>query len=164
MTVLRRTRAAAGATGLVALVVALVLGAGAGTAFAFFVDGGTGTGTITAGTVKSVTLIGASGTVVSKLVPGGTADLIIDLDNPNATHVIITSISQSGRVAVFGGQGCTSHNSEVFAPTERDLHLRVATGTHIIVHVSHGAAMGTASASGCQGASFHIPVSVTVQP
>jgi hypothetical protein len=32
-----------------------------------------------------------------------------------------------------------------------------------LVHVANGASMNTSSASGCQGATFQIPVTVTVQ-
>jgi hypothetical protein len=54
-----------------------------------------------------------------------------------------------------------SDTTGVSVPTQT-VSLVVASGSQIVVHDPGGASMTAASASGCQGASFHIPVTVTV--
>lgn len=151
-------------TSVVALVVALVLGAGAGSAYAFFTNHASGTGVVKAGTAQSITVVSARGTVSSELFPGGTADLLVEFDNPNPKAVVVTSVSENGPVTVLGGHGCTGQNSGVSLASEQDLSIPVASGRHVLIHIANGASMSIASASGCQGASFRIPVTVTVQP
>ena len=88
---------------VIGAVVALVLGLGAGAAYGYFSSTGSGTGSTTAGTVQSVTVVAASGTVSSELIPGGNGDLLVAIDNPNSYSVTITGISQNGPVTVVGG-------------------------------------------------------------
>jgi hypothetical protein len=116
-----------------------------------------------------------SGSALSTLIPGGTADLRVQLNNPNSFSVTIVGISQNGPVTVVGGSGCTSDsgtwpsltlgNSGVSVPTQTGLSVTVTAGpiTNVVVHVASGASMNTSSASGCQGATFQIPVTLTVQ-
>jgi hypothetical protein len=116
-----------------------------------------------------------SGSALSTLIPGGTADPRVQLNNPNSFSVTIVGISQNGPVTVLGGAGCTSDsgtwpsltlgNSGVSVPTQTGLNITVTAGpiTNVVVHVANGASMNTASASGCQGATFQIPVTLTVQ-
>jgi hypothetical protein len=108
-----------------------------------------------------VTLVGATGTVSSKLIPGATADLSLQLNNPNGYAVTVTGISQNGTVTVVGGSGCTT--SGVSVPTKAGLSVTVASGNNAVAHIPNGASMDISSDSGCQGASFHIPVTLTVQ-
>ncbi|MFN2606531.1 MAG: hypothetical protein ABR511_01350 [Acidimicrobiales bacterium] len=147
--------------------VALVVGLGAGGAYAYWSSEGSGRGTAGVGTPAGVTVVAATGTPSSKLIPGTSADLVVQLDNPNSYSVTITGVSQNGSVTPVGGTGpgtaCSSANSGVSVPTQTGLGLTVASGTGVVVHVPNGALMGSASASGCQGASFQIPVTVTVQ-
>ena len=155
---------------------ALVVGLSGGVADAFWTSTGSGTGSGATGTALQVTLVAATtGTSLSKLIPGGTADLRVQLNNPNSFSVSIVGISQNGPVTVVGGSGCTSDsgtwpsltlgNSGVSVPTQTGLSVTVASGpiTNVLVHVANGASMNASSASGCQGATFQIPVTVTVQ-
>lgn len=152
--------------------VALLLGLGTGTAFAFFTSHGTGTGSGKTGSPTSVHVIQATGTVSSELIPGGYADLIVALNNPNSSSLTLTSIAQSGPVTVVGNASCTSDsgsepdltpgNSGVSAPTLSGLSVPVSSGSDVVLHIAGGAYMSTSSASACQGASFQIPVTVTV--
>ena len=147
---------------LLGAVIALVVGLGAGAAYAFFTSSGSGSGAASVGTAQSVTVIAASGTVSSKLIPGISADLLVELDNPNSYSVTITGIAQNGSVTPVGGSGtCTT--TGVSVPTQTGLSITVASGTNILVHIPNGASMSTASDSGCQGAAFQIPVTITVQ-
>jgi hypothetical protein len=148
---------------LVLASVMVLSGAVAGGAYAYWTAHGSGSGTASVGTPLNVTVGAASGTTSSLLVPGGSADLLVKLDNPNAYSVTIVGISQSGTVSVTGGTGCTAANAGVTVPTQAALNVSVATGTGVVVHIPNGASMSTSSASGCQGASFQIPVTVTVQ-
>ena len=160
----------------VAVAGALSLGAGTGSAYAYFTSSGSGAGSATSGTTQQVTLIAAtSGTALSNLIPGGTADLRVELNNPNGFSVTVTGIAQNGPVTEVGGTGCTSDsgtwpsitlgNSGVSVPTQTGLSITVASGpiTNVVIHVPTGASMNTSSASGCQGATFQIPVTLTVQ-
>ncbi len=153
--------------------ISIVVGLAAGAAYGYFTSVGSGNGAATSGSAPSVTVIAASGFVASGLIPGHTADLLLELNNPNATSVTITSIAQDGPVTVSGGSDCTSDtgsepalslgNSGVSIPTQYGLSIVVPSGNAVVVHVPAGASMSPASANGCQGASFQIPVSVTAE-
>ncbi len=143
------------------VLVAAMSGAG-GAAYAYFTTVGTGHGSATVGTALGVTVEAATGTVSSELIPGASADLTLTLTNPNAFAVRITSIQQNGSVTAVGGVGtCTT--SGVTVPTNNSLSVALASGSHVVVHVPNGVQMSTASESGCQGASFQIPVLITVR-
>jgi hypothetical protein len=148
-----------------ASVVFLILSLGAGSAYAYWSASGTGSGTASPGSVSAVTVQAvSSGIVSSKLVPGGSADLLVQLGNPNSFPVTVVGIAAntSGTIQVVGGTGCTAANSGVSAATQTGLGIAVPTGTQI-VHIPNGAAMTTSSASGCQGAVFQLPVTLTVR-
>jgi hypothetical protein len=143
----------------------VVAGALAGGAYAYWSSHGSGSGTVSVGAPLSVTVEAASGTPSSTLLPSGTADLLVQVTNPNAYPVTIVRISQnlSGTVSVNGGTGCTAPNAGVSVPTQVGLTVSVAPGPSVVVHIPGGASMTSGSASGCQGASFQIPVTLTVQ-
>jgi hypothetical protein len=144
------------------LVVALVGGLGAGTAYGFFSGSGSGSNVATIGSAGSVTVEAATGTPSSDLFPGGTADLTLTLDNPNSYPVTITGISQNGTVTASGGVG-TCSTTGVLAPTQTGLAITVAKDSVVVVNIPDGASMDADSDSGCQGASFEVPVTITVQ-
>lgn len=151
---------------------AVLIGVGEGVAYAFF-STGSGSGSATSGTLRQVSVLSAAASPSMALLPGGTADLALTLDNQNSFPVTITGIAQDGPVTVTGGSGCTSDsgtwpdgtlgNSGVSVPTQAGLDIVVARGTHN-VDVPSGVSMGTGSYTGCQGASFEIPVTVTARP
>lgn len=150
---------------LTALTVAVALtGALAGGVYAYWKTSGSGSGSASVGTAQSVTVQAvASGTPASALQPGGSAELLVQLSNPNSYTVMLVGIAENGTtVTPVGGSGCTSANAGVSVPTQTGLTIPVAAGTNV-VHIPSGAAMSSGSASGCQGASFQIPVTVTVQ-
>jgi hypothetical protein len=142
--------------------VALVVGLGAGSAFAFFAKSMHDSGAAGADTARAVTVVQSQGTVVGTLFPGTTADLIVVLDNPNNFPVHIATVSGSGPVTSSGGIGvCTT--TGVTVPTQTGLSIAVAPGANVVIHVPSGVAMGASSSSGCQGATFSVPVALTVQ-
>lgn len=145
-------------------VVALVLGLGGGAAFAYFTSTSSGTGHATVGTVHGVTVVAATGTPNSLLQPGDKADLTLTLDNPNNSFsVTIVTIAQNGTVTVTGGNDCTASNADVSVLSLTTLSVSVPSGTTEVVHIANAATMGATSASGCQRATFHIPVTITVE-
>jgi len=146
---------------LIGALVALLLGLSAGSAYAYFRSTGSGSGVASTGSVNPVTVVAATGTVTNKLSPGGTSDLRVELNNPNSYSVTITGISPNGSVAATGGIGSCS-TTGVAVPTQTGLSIPVANGSGIVVTVPNGAQMSTSSDSGCQGATFQIPVTVTV--
>lgn len=166
---LRRTVRRVWVSGIGALVTAVVV---VGPAVAYFKGSGSGAGGGATGALQPLTILPATtGSPSSSLLPGGTADLLVNVTNPNAGPVTITAVAQGGGVTVVGGAGCTSDaswpgtlgNSGVSVVTTTGLSVSVAGGATAVVHVNAGAAMSTASVSGCQGASFRIPVTVTVK-
>jgi hypothetical protein len=149
-------------------VVALVLGLGAGTAFAYFTSTGHGSGAASTGTPLSVTVLQASGTVTNKLYPGGSGDLRVKLDNPNSYPVTIVAIAAgSGTVTSSGGVGaCT--NTGVSVSPQSGLNIPVASDASpptypVSVIIPGGVSMSTNSDSGCQSATFQVPITITVQ-
>ena len=145
-----------------AAVVALT-GALAGGVLAYWRTSGSGSGAASVGTAQAVTVVAASGTPTSSLNPGGTADLVVTLNNPNSYAVTITGIAQNGAVSPVPGGGCTGANAGVSVPTQSGLAISVASGSAQTVHIPGGAAMTAASDRSCQGVSFDLPITLTVQ-
>jgi hypothetical protein len=142
--------------------VALILGIGAGSAFGFLTGTGHGSGLAVSGTDPSVTVMSAIGTVASKLYPGARSDLIVTLDNPNNYSVTITSVVGNGAVTASGGIGpCAT--TGVSVPVLTGLQVIVAAGNNVSVAIPNGVSMDTTSDSGCQNATFQIPVTITVE-
>lgn len=139
----------------------LAVGLGTGSAYAYFTSSGNGSGTAATGTLQNVTIDAATGTPASLLQPGGTADLTLTLDNPNPFAVTIVGIQGNGSPTPAGGVG-TCVTTGVTVPLLTGLNVTLPSGTGQTVHIPNAAAMSTASDSGCQGASFHLPVIVTV--
>jgi hypothetical protein len=147
---------------LVGAVVALVVGLGAGSAFAYFARPMHDHGAAGAGMARSVTVMQSTGTVATTLYPGGSADLLVQIDNPNNFPVTIVSVTGSGSVTSSGGIGnCTT--TGVTVPAQKGLSIAVAPGSDVAVHIPDGVSMGPTSSSGCQGATFNVPVALTVQ-
>ncbi len=143
-----------------------------GPAFGYFTAlSGSGTAQQSTGTLQGVAILAATtGSPSSSLLPGDSADLLLKVTNPNPTTVTIIAVSQGGGVSVQGGSGCTGDpawpgtlgNSGVSVASSTGLSIPVAGVATAEVHVAAGAAMGVTSYSGCQGASFQVPVTVVV--
>ena len=146
---------------LVGAVAALAMGAGGGAAYAYMTSSGSGSGVASVGTPSPVTLLDASGTVTNKLYPGGTGDLLVTLDNPNSA-VAITSISANGPVTGSSGIGpCTTTGVSV-TPGLTGLNISVASGSSVSVVIPGAVTMDSTSDTGCQGATFDVPITLTV--
>jgi len=153
--------------------VTTILALGSGPAFAYFAVGvGVGSGGATTGTLKPLVVQPATvGSPSTLLLPGATADLVLNLTNPNPFTVTILSVTQAGGVTVTGGTGCSSDlawpgtlgNSGVSLQAATGLSITIAGGATDVVHLAGAATIATTSAMGCQGATFQIPVAVTVK-
>lgn len=173
----RRAPRRVGALRLMPVVVAgatLGIGACAGTAYAYFSATGTGSGQTGVGKLLPVSVEQTTATVTSPLYPGGTGTLMLTLTNPNAFSVTVVGVVQDGPVTVTGGgSACTSGTGAtpgtsgvaVASAAATGLDLSVAAGPSVstTVTIASGSTMSTTSNTTCQGASFHIPVTVTAR-
>jgi hypothetical protein len=138
----------------------LVLSSGA---HAYFRSSGSGSGAAATGTLQPATLVAlvTSDTPTSTLVPGGSADLILKVNNPNSFNVTLEGIApKTGGTVTPSLPGCTT--SGVSLATIGTLAITLTPGSNT-VHISNGATMSSASVSGCQGSTFAIDVTITVQ-
>jgi hypothetical protein len=135
-------------------------------AWAYWQSSGSGSGVATTGTLAPVTVSAFTGgdANTAKLYPGGPAtDVMLRIDNTNAYPVTLVGVAltANGSITGVGGSGtCTTTGVTFSAPS--NLSIAVAPGSHL-VRLAGAAAMSAASDNGCQGASFHIPVTITVQ-
>jgi hypothetical protein len=147
---------------LLGAAVTLVLGLGAGTAFAYFTSSGHGSGTANTGTPLAVTVNEATGTVTTPLFPGSTGDLRVSLTNPNNYAVNVVGVTGNGTLTAPLATGCTT--TGVTVNTQTGLSLSVpANASAFTVDIAGAVSMGASSDNGCQGATFQVPVSITVQ-
>jgi hypothetical protein len=134
-----------------------------GIAYAYVTGAGSGSGTAQVGTMQTVTVSALVGGDVptSRLYPGGpTADVILRVNNPNAFTVQVFSVAANGSITADGGHAsCTTTGVTFTPPVNPSITLPVGSS---VVHLSGAASMSTASVSGCQGATFSIPVTLTV--
>jgi hypothetical protein len=142
----------------IAIVISL---GGVNAAAAYFTAGGTGSGTASTGTL-SVSVSATTGTPTTPLIPGGTGDVTLKVTNPNNVVVTLTTVTGNGAITADGGHPGCSPTGVTF--TNQTPNLTVpANATDFAVSLSGAAAMSTSSANGCQGATFSVPVAITVQ-
>ncbi|MFC5064195.1 hypothetical protein [Actinomycetospora atypica] len=140
--------------------VAAVLGA-AGIAVAAWLFSGTGRPGVSAGTALAPTTTTVAGSAVTSglLTPGTTGTAVVTLTNPNPYRVRVTSIAPAGAVTASGGVGtCATTGVSFTAQTPPTLLL--VKGASTTLTLPGAVAMSTASESGCQGATFSVPVTV----
>ena len=134
-----------------------------GTAYAYWTTAGAGSGggTVATMTIESEALV-AGGNANAKLYPGGSADAIIRLKNPNAFYVHVTNIVAGSAVA---GNSCAPTDVTFQAPASYAAaqFTLAGDGASVLLRLDSAVQMGTASASSCQGQTFSLPVTVTVQ-
>lgn len=134
----------------------------AGTAVAVWAAGGSGSGSGDTGTAQEVTI--TPGTPTAQLYPGGTADVMLSLSNPNAFAVTVTSLSLddlqgTGGFAVDAGHsGCAV--TTLTYPSSQDNGgpgWVVPAGTSTVT-LTDALSMSTSAANACQGATFTVYV------
>ncbi len=139
----------------------------AGGAYAY-VAGGSGSGQGSAAVVsgKSVTIdaLGATDNPSSKLVPGGDADVIVRVKNPNTFDVTLVSVTNTPDSSITAADASGScSNTGVTFTDQPSLNVTIPAGQSTLVDLTGAAHMSTSSDSGCQGATFHIPVTIQVK-
>ncbi len=153
MTGRTRFRLGLGATLATACVVA------GATSFAWWSSTGSATGSASTDTLVDLTTTAStpSGTT---LVPTGSAPLVITVTNPNPVPVVVTSVQLDPErdVEVSGGVGaCVAPPLTVDATTS----LALPAGSTTTVTVPAAVTLDASAASGCQGAAFTIPVTLS---
>jgi hypothetical protein len=149
---------------LVAGLVALVAAIAAVGAYAYFTASASGTGSASAGTLQPVTVTAFTGSdsPSSPLLPGGTGDVILRISNPNPYAVTLVAVTGGpGSISADAGHpSCTT--TGVTFTGQTSLSNTIAGSGTTLVDLPGAAAMSSASSNGCQGASFSIPVTITV--
>jgi hypothetical protein len=122
-----------------------------GVAYAAWSALGAGTGAAASGAPQA---LGVSATVAGLLRPGGAADLVVTVSNPNSASVTVTSLALAGSIAPSAG--CSTPGVSVSLPGSTA--LVVPAGGNASLTVTNAVTMTTASSSDCQGATFSIPL------
>jgi hypothetical protein len=134
---------------------------GAGTAYAYFTSSGSGTGSASTGNMQPVTVAASTGTPSTPLLPGGSGDVTMTVTNPNDFDVTLVGVTSTGDVTADGDHsGCTTTGVSFVSPT--DLSTTIPADGATQVDLPAAATMSAASSSGCQGATFSIPVTIVV--
>ena len=158
----RRTSIVFGAT------IALVLGLGASSAFAYFTSHGSGTGSGSTSTMLTVT-VATAGTPSSPLLPGGSGDVVFKVTNPNSFPVSLVGVAPKNGGTITpdaSHSGCTTTDSLPVVTLNippGDLPVSIAKNATVALDLANAAAMDVAATSNCQGATFNVPITITVQ-
>jgi hypothetical protein len=146
---------------LASLLVILALPVG-DAAYGYWRGSGSGAGSATAGTTLAVTL--SPGTPTADLYPGGVANVVLTVSNPNAYAVQIGSLSLdsgqgTGGLAVDAGHsGCAvstlSFTTQTNGGAGWSIAARVgAVNGMLSVTLTNALAMAVGAANACQGTS-----------
>jgi hypothetical protein len=142
----------------------------AGLVFAAWLASGGGSGYAKAGSAQGLTTLDASASTSATLYPGVTGDVRLELSNPNAFPVRITSVSLNGTNGDItpdaGHASCTTTGVSFTNQTGLtiDVPAKVgATNGETQATLNNAASMSNASLDACQGATFTIPVSLSGQ-
>ncbi|MEX2587385.1 MAG: hypothetical protein WD602_05245 [Actinomycetota bacterium] len=147
-----------------ALLAALVLGGG--DAHAHWSTSGSGDGSAKAESLLTVTISALAGgdAPETTLVPGVSADVIVRVDNPNTFTVGVYSVEQNGTIVPDSDHsGCSPTGVTFTAPASPPEPAITLDPGETLVHLPDAVSMDDTSASACQGATFEIPVTLTVR-
>jgi hypothetical protein len=135
---------------------------GAGVASAYFSAPGSGTGSGSAGILQTVTLDATAGAPSTPLLPGGSGDAALRVNNPNSFAVTLVSVTGAGPITADSGHpGCTT--TGVTFADQTGLSINIAPGGPKQLRLPGSVSMSAASSNGCQGATFSIPVTIQVR-
>lgn len=149
---------------IVAIVVFAAIAGAAGTAFAYWRSTGTGSGVASTGSMQTVTITSSTVSNLngSLLYPGHSADVVLKVNNPNAFAVHVVSINQivGQQITASGASGTCSTTGVTYTPPLSFADIPAGAST---IRLTNAAAMSTSSESGCQGATFNVPVTLSVK-
>ncbi|VXC08297.1 conserved exported hypothetical protein [Arthrobacter sp. 9AX] len=147
-----------------AAAVGLCLATGAGGACAYWATVGAGSGSAVNGTMQSVTAVAfvAGDGTQNSLVPGGTADVAVRAFNPNSFPVKVQAIRGNGTATADANHSGCITTGVTFVDPAAPLApaVAIAANTSVLITLPGAAAMSLASSSGCQGATFNLPVTL----
>jgi hypothetical protein len=159
---MRRPQIMSRRRGLVSVLVVVGVLAVGGAAWAYFTSHGSGSGHVSTGTMSTVTLNAAAGTPSTPLYPGGTGDVSLEVNNPNTFAVTLVSVAGSGTITADAGHSSCTTTGVTFT-NQTGLSTTIpASASGYQIHLPGAVSMGSSSLSGCQGATFSIPVTITV--
>jgi hypothetical protein len=145
----------------------LSLAIGAGTAYAYWATDGSGGGSADAGDMQTVTVdaLILGDTPASSLIPGGTADVVLQVTNPNPYSVQVYSVTDNGTATADNAHSSCTTTGVTFASPPSPLSPAVSIGANstALVTLPGAASMDATSQSACQGATFHLPVTLAVR-
>lgn len=153
----RRRRTAILTGALFAL--AIGVGVGAGSAFGFFATPGSGTGSVTSG--QRLTVSASAGSPIAPLLPGGTGDVAVEIHNPNSVAITVVEITQDGPITADTQHSSCSPTSVHFT-NQTGLSETIASGQTVSLDLPDAVSMDATAPSGCEGATFEIPVTISV--
>jgi hypothetical protein len=142
---------------------AALVGVGAGAAYAYLTGSGSGSGSASTGTMQTVTITATAGSPTTPLLPDGTGDVVLQVDNPNGFAVTLVSVIGSGTISADSEHsGCNP--SVVTFTNQTGLSVSIpASSSGYQVDLAGAASMSSSAANACQGATFSIPVTIAVQ-
>ncbi|HTX28905.1 MAG TPA: hypothetical protein VME19_18035 [Streptosporangiaceae bacterium] len=147
---------------LIAPAVCVAVGLASGAAYAYFTSSGTGTGSASVGIMQTVTIASATVSPSTPLLPGGSGDVTLEVTNPNAFDATLVSVAGAGTITADSGHpGCTT--TGVTFTDQTGLSTDIPADSTTEINLPGAASMSAASSPGCQGATFSIPVTITVQ-
>lgn len=144
----------------------LLVTAGAGTAYAYWSVAGAGSGSAAAATMQAVTVdaLVAGDNPTTALIPGGSADVVLRLTNPNAYAVQVYSVIANGPAAADAAHpGCTTTGVSFTGAAPLSPATYVAANSSTLITLPGAASMDTTSLAACQGATFSLPVTAEVR-
>jgi hypothetical protein len=154
------------------LTVALIISLGlfGGTAYAYFTSSGSGAGQGNVGKMSTVTLVAIiTTTPKTELYPGHSGDVLLEVKNPNAYSVTLMKVTWTGgAITVDGSHPSCTTTGVTFVNWAGVISIPPNTATNgypngYPVHLTGHATMSDSSSNGCQGATFFIPVIITVE-
>lgn len=142
----------------------LCLATGAGGAYAYWATAGAGSGAASNGTMATVTVeaLVAGDSPQNTLVPGGTADVAVRAQNPNPYAVQVYAIRSNGDATADVNHPACITTGVTFLEPAAPLApaVSIPANSSALIMLPDAAAMSTASSSGCQGATFSLPVTL----
>ena len=111
----------------------------------------------------TVTALTGGDAPTGALQPGGTADVVLRVTNPNPYAVTLVSAAANGAVTRVGWRRELRDDRRHARRPERAERRASPPAATTLVDLPAAASMSASSSSGCQGATFTIPVSITVR-
>jgi hypothetical protein len=148
------------AVGVTGVVVAVLLGAGLASAAWLSSGGGTATSRAGQALPPTTTTVAGSAVTTGLLYPGSSGDVKITVNNPNSYPVTMTSVTANGSPTASGGTGTC--NTTGVTLTSGSSGTTIPANGSATLTLSGAASMSSASDTGCQNATFTIPVTVAI--